>query len=591
MSNKRLEALRNEMNERQLDAFIIFGTDPHKSENVSPRWRSREWISGFTGSAGTIVITREVAGLWTDSRYFLQADEQVKDSDFSVFKVGLEGVLDYTDWLSTTLAEGSSVGVSADEISVSLYRTISEALKGKVISLIPSEDLLDIIWDGRPAIPHEPIRELPLSVTGSSREEKISEVRKIALKKGSGSVLLTSLDDIAWLMNLRGGDVDHNLLFMSYCLITQESVFLFGNIRHLSAVKGLADQVQLMPYGSIFNKLKEEMERQSSLYISPDKVNMELFTLIPATVSLIEGRDITTDLKCVKNETELEGMRQAHRQDGAALVSFLHWLDTGWDSDNQPLDEVLFAERLLTFREQRKTFLEESFSPIVGFKDHGALNHYSATPETAYPITGDGLMVLDSGGQYTDGTTDITRTLLFGKATQQQIDDYTAVLKGHLSLGSQHFPDDTCGYQLDAIARMWLWNEGKQYRHGTGHGVGHMLNVHEGPHVINQRPINVPLKRGMVVSNEPGVYREGSHGIRIENLVYVDDAESTEFGHFLTFRDLTFCHYEKRLINKAALDDTQKAQIDRYHESVYTQLKDLVTEEVADWLKEKTMPL
>ena len=587
----RIEALRDQMREEQLDAVIIFGTDPHQSEYVSDRWRSREWITGFTGSAGTVVVTAGEAGLWTDSRYFIQASGQLEGSGVTLFRMGMPDVPDYPQWLAGILEEDAAVGVFADEVSVAQYRELANTLSAKGISLKVTRDLLLPIWTDRPAIPGEPVTELPLSLTGMSRKEKIGLVRREAAEKGAASVLISSLDDIAWLLNLRGGDVSYNPLFLAYTYITAGEVHLFGNMEMLNKIDSLSDEVTLHPYEEAVLRLKELAAGQPSVYLCPERVNMALYAAFDASTKVISGRDITTDLKSTKNEVELEGMRESHRQDGAALVSFLHWIDEQWDPSAEPLDEILLAEKLLAFRTRQELFITESFSPIAGFRGHGALAHYAATEESAAALEGNGLLVLDTGGQYRGGTTDVTRVLLFGEPTAGEIHDYTMVLKAHLALGRQKFPAGTCGYQLDTVARMLMWNAGMNYGHGTGHGVGHMLNVHEGPQRVSPHPVTVPLRPGMVVSNEPGLYREGEHGIRIENLVYVVEGETTAFGSFLAFENLTVCPYERRLIDRSLLTHEEIEQVDAYHRWVYGQLEGSVDKEALRWLGAKTAPL
>lgn len=594
MIQERVTALRALMKTRGLSAYIIPGTDAHQSEYVCDRWKTRAWISGFTGSAGTVVVTEKSAGLWTDSRYYLQAERQLQGTGISLFRFGLPGVPDYPGWLAQELPEKSVVGMAADEVTIAQTQSFTEEFSGRQISFAATEDLLDIIWEDRPAVPKGPLRELTVEQTGMSRSDKIDMVLETARRKGADSVLIASLDDIAWLMNLRGSDIAYNPLFLAYVCITEEGTTLFcdQDREHSQEIfSHLEEDLNIAPYMAVRTELPRLLENSRKVFLSPDKVSMGLKNLIPEHVGMIKGMDITTEMKAVKNPAELDGMKRVHRSDGAALVSFFFWLEKRWRTDENPLDECSFAQVLLEYRAANPEFLGESFAPIAGFRDHGAVVHYSATAESAYRITGDGLMILDTGGQYDGGTTDITRTLLFGKPTAEQKRDYTIVLKAHLALARQQFPEGTCGYQLDTVARMELWKEGLTYGHGTGHGVGHMLNVHEGPQNISPKPVMVPLLPGMVVSNEPGLYRTGKYGIRIENLVTVVELGEQDFGMFYGFEDLTLCPYERRLIDVSLLTEQERLQVDAYHERVCRELQELLSEEVLEWLKEKTMPL
>lgn len=589
MIEDRLRALRTQMAEEGLSAYIIFGSDPHASEYVPPRWRTRAWISGFSGSAGTVVVTEDSACLWTDSRYYLQAERELSGSEFILFKEGLVNVEGYTEYLIKSLSPGCSIGSCATEISIADAERMEKALAAGGIGLTLTDDLLDRVWTDRPALPQGSVRELSQELTGSGRVEKIEAIRSELSKKGCDTTIIASLDDIAWIMNLRGSDIAYNPVFLSFLLITGDTVSLFMEEQKLSSACSLQDDCDIYPYGDIYSRLPGLLQNSRNIYLSSQRVSKALQMQIPSSVKEHHGTDISTSLKAVKNSTEVQGFKTAHLQDGVAMASFLCWLDA--QDDLSQLDECSLAERLLSFRELSDVFITESFAPIAGFSDHGASCHYSATEESAYRFSRDGLLVLDTGGQYEGGTTDITRTLCFGRPTDQQIDDYTLVLKGHLALKRQLFPEGTCGYQIDTIARAALWNRGLAYSHGTGHGVGHMLSVHEGPQRISPHPNTTALVPGMVVSNEPGLYREGAHGIRIENLVLVVKKEQTGFGQFLGFEDLTLCPYERRLINTELLDQQEIDQIDRYHRRVYEEISSSLSEEARVWLKEKTSPI
>ncbi|MDA3835763.1 MAG: aminopeptidase P family protein [Spirochaetales bacterium] len=594
MIKNRLKNLRTVMKRKGLAAYIVTGTDPHQSENVCDRWKTRAWISGFTGSAGTVVITSDKAGLWTDSRYFLQAEKQLEGSGYILFKQGLPGVAEYPEWLLGQLSKGSRVGIAAEDVTVSQYRELESTFKAGNIQITATDDLLDKIWEGRPPLPSGSVRQLSLSLTGMKRKQKLHLLREAADKYRADSLLITSLDDIAWILNLRGTDVPYNPVFLSYLCITKDCTYLFCGkaLRDDKALTAeLQDEIELLPYEDAVEKLTAQFRESRGVYVVPDKLSMMIKQAMPAGVPLIEGENIPGIMKAVKNSTELEGLRRAHREDGAALADFLYWLEQRWDPEREALDEYRFAAKLHSFRAQSSLFLGESFAPIIGFRDHGAIVHYSASSETAYPIRGQGLVIVDSGGQYEGGTTDITRTLLFGDPSERQRRDYTVVLKAHLALARQRFPVGTYGYQLDGAARLMLWNAGLNYGHGTGHGVGHMLNVHEGPQNISPKPIKVSLRPGMVVSNEPGVYRTGEYGIRIENLLSVAKESDTEFGEFYCFENLTLCPYERGLIDVEMLTGEEIEQVDAYHRRVVKELGKLLSKEVLTWLKGKTEPL
>ncbi|NQT58411.1 MAG: aminopeptidase P family N-terminal domain-containing protein, partial [Bacteroidetes bacterium] len=504
---ERISALQKNMKSKEIDAYIITGADPHQSEITPQRWAVREWISGFTGSAGTVVITQGKAGLWTDFRYYIQAENQLKNSGIALFKQGIPGVPEPAEWIKRELHTGACVSAAAEELSAEQYKNFIQQFSAVDILFKTSEDLVDNVWIDRPGVPVNIVKEIPETVCGKSREEKIREVLTVASNTHNAEyLLLSSLDDIAWVLNLRGSDVPHNPLFLSYLLLGKEKSVFFCDSDKLPDIvrEQLSNVVEIIPYGEIFNRITNYIKKGSRVFLSPEKTNMRLYQEIVSHAESVEGRDITTDLKAVKNSVELEGMRRIHKQDGAAMVGFLCWFErtAGKAALNEPstalnkvsptLNEVSAAEILLGYRVKQKDFLGESFSPIVAFRENGALCHYSAVVESAAEITGHGLVVLDSGGQYDGGTTDITRTLLVGEATEQEIREYTLVLKGHLAIARQKFPEGTCGYQIDAFARKPLWDLGMNFGHGTGHGIGFMLNVHEGPQSISSKPINIP---------------------------------------------------------------------------------------------------
>lgn len=595
----KISALQKIMKNHAVDAYIITGADPHQSEITPRRWKTREWITGFTGSAGMVVITREKAGLWTDFRYYIQAENQLGDSGISLFRQGEAGIPGSIEWIKSELPSGSCVAASAEELSAEEFKNFSNQFSAVDILFTTSEDLVDKVWIDRPVIPGNAIKEIPVAVCGKTRKEKINEILKITTDRYNADYfLLSSLDDIAWVLNLRGTDVPYNPLFLSYLLLGKEKSVLFCDITKIpdQIQKQLSGLVDIIPYGEIFSGITRYIQKGSKVFLSPEKTNMRLYQVIANHTVSVEGRDITTDLKAVKNSVELEGMRRIHKQDGAAMSEFLCWFDknagkTALNEDSTALNEASAAKILLGFREKQKDFLGESFSPVVAFRENGALCHYSAKVESAAEITGRGLLVIDSGGQYNGGTTDITRTLLIGNPTEQERREYTLVLKGHLAVARQKFPAGTCGYQIDSFARKPLWDFGMNFGHGTGHGIGFMLNVHEGPQSISPKPVNVPLKAGMILSNEPGIYREKNFGIRIENLLVVVPAEKTEFGQFLCFEDITRCPYERMLIDTELLTSEEIEQVNSIHSLVYEDISPLLGEEGKKWLRSKTLPL
>lgn len=587
--NDRINALRKEMKHANLDAFIIQGTDPHQSEYVADRWKTRYWLSGFSGSAGTLVITQHIAGLWTDYRYYIQAAEQIKDSEIVLFKLGTPQVPNHISWICDNLAKGSKIGIASDALTITAWRDMQKAFDLVDMLCISSEDLVDNIWEDRPEYPQGTIWEVPESIAGLSRKEKLSLIKANLTAVKADATIISSLDDIAWALNLRGNDIAYNPLFLAYLFISHDTIILFCDAGKFTS--SLLHEVQkdlyILPYNDVFNYINQNFSSESTIKLSPDKTSRQLWDSLPEGAKVLESPDSTLLMKSCKNPIEIQGMQKAHILDGASLVSFLSYLE-----DTKPeFDEITLADTLHSFRAQREEFLGDSFSPISAYKDHGALCHYSANQTTKASIKMPGLLVLDTGGQYMGGTTDITRTLVFGEATDEEKRDYTLVLKGHLALGRQKFPSGTCGYQLDILARKPIWDAGIDYGHGTGHGVGFMLNVHEGPQNISFKPIQEPLRIGMVISNEPGIYKEGKHGIRIENLIYVTEDCQTEFGTFLKFQTLTLCPYERKLIDTALLTQEEIDQINEYHKRVFAELSPLIDASAQSWLQKATEPL
>ena len=582
--NEKVSALRDEMKKAGLDAWIVNGTDPHESEYVNERWQTRKWLSGFTGSAGTVVVTKDKAIIWVDSRYFVQCAAQIKGTCFEMRKLNGPEASHPMDFLSSEFKDGGKVGISAETLMVAT----EENYRDDGIDIVPMDDIIDAIWTDRPPMPDNPVERMPDDVCGETSEEKIARIREASSKNGEDYNLISSLDDIAWILNLRGSDIEDTPVFMAHLLIGPDSVRLFTPKERFKDVQ--PNGFELFGYDEIVPALRNL--RDCTVRINPRRINMKLRKALDEAVNVkvSNGREYSTDFKACKNDSELEGMRIAHILDGVALVNFLAMVKR----NEFDFTELSIAQALEDERALEEDYFGPSFSTIAGFADHGAVVHYSATEDTDKAIEGNGLLVLDSGGQYTCGTTDVTRTLLFGEATQEQKEDYTLVLKGHLALCSQVFPKGTAGVQLDVLAHQFLWQKGMNYFHGTGHGVGFRLSVHEGPQRISagigsEKPVS--LEKGMVVSDEPGLYKEGKHGIRIENLIAVIPAMKTDFGEFYTFETLTACPYERDLICKDMLTESEVSMIDDYHEWVYETLKDMVDESSLDYLREATKPL
>ncbi len=587
MINDRINKLRKVMKKEGVDAYIISGSDPHMSEYTAERWATRKWISGFTGSAGLVVVTADKAGLWTDSRYFLQASDELKQTEIILFKVGLPDVPDYLEWLSEELESGSTIGSNVWTSSLENKKDIELKLSKYGLNYRGTEDLLDEVWEDRPGFPCRPVFQLDIRYTGRSRLEKISDIKAWMEKENLFWYLISSLPDIAWMLNLRGSDINFNPLFLSYLMISKDKVFLYineGQIPNDLSELFTADGIQLISYIEIGNHIKTL--KPGRINLAPGNTSIGVANLFTNDWELVQKKDITVGMKAVKNKAEISSVKNAMKKDGSALVKFMIWLEENWPKGQ--LTELSIAEKLADFRSLQDGFMGPSFSTIAGFNDHGAIIHYSANEKSVYTLSSPGLLLLDSGGQYLDGTTDITRVFKSGDMEADIIHDYTLVLKGHIDLALAVFPKGTKGVQLDILARKALWDEGRNYGHGTGHGVGFFLNVHEGPQVISTKAVDVEIKEGMIISNEPGLYLEGKYGIRIENLVLAGNTSIGKSENFLSFETLTLCPLELDLIDADILTESQIEWIDNYHERVYSELSPLLEETEKVWLREKT---
>ncbi len=590
---QRLEALREALRTRRIDAYIIPSSDPHMSEYPADHWRTRTWISGFTGSAGTVVVTARKAGLWTDSRYFLQAAEQLAGSGIDLYKMGLAETPSLTDFLAKELAEGATVGLDGMTYSAEETERLEAALRRKGIATRLTDDLIAPLWRDRPAIPRGPFFVLPDELSGMSVEEKLNQINNMIHQAGADGLLLTALDEIAWAFNLRGTDVAYNPVGIGYAFISEEESFLFTLPEKVSEeVAGHLRQagVGVGAYSKIATYLSRLPEGKTIL-VDKRKTSAALFEAIPKHCHVATGTTPVCQLKAIKNETEIEGFRQAVVRDGVALTRFHKWLEERVGNPATPVTERSAARHLSALRAAQPRYLMDSFETICGYGAHGAIVHYAATPESDATLRPEGLLLIDSGAQYLDGTTDITRTVALGEPTEAMRRDFTRVLKGMISLAKSKFPAGTRGSQLDILARKALWDAGLNYLHGTGHGIGHCLNVHEGPQSIRMEENPTALAPGMVTSDEPGLYRANEYGIRIENMLLTRVDSETEFGQFLRFESLTLCYIDTRLVIAPMLSARERAWLNRYHARVYEALSPHLDEAERAWLKEKTVEI
>jgi Xaa-Pro aminopeptidase len=592
--NQRLGALREAMQSAGIDAYIIPSSDPHQSEYVAEYWKAREWISGFTGSAGTCAVTHGHAGLWTDSRYFLQAEEQLSVSDFELHKLGVQGASEHVGWLAEHLDRGGKVGCDPWVISLAEWRRMEKEFSKKGIELVATEDLVGAIRTDLPGLPAEEVFEQLVEYAGESRAEKLGRIRSSMHQEGATLHLLSTLDDIAWTMNVRGSDVQCNPVAISYAVVGKEKAWLFiDEHKPTETLKQslTEDGVELKSYDEIHSFL-ESLSVDETILIDPATTSKALFDAIQSA-PVAEGSTIPIGLKAIKNTVEVEGIRRAMVKDGVALTRFFRWFESTLAERGIPETEV--AEQLAHFRSEQEGYYGESFDAIVGYKGNGAIVHYRAMPETCATIQPEGILLIDSGGQYRDGTTDITRTVALSEPDPASKKHFTLVLKGHIALSECVFPEGTRGIQLDILARQFLWNEHLNYGHGTGHGVGVFLNVHEPPQgfapTLTSRG-TTPFSAGMFSSNEPGFYKEGSYGIRIENLILTVEAGQDADGvQWLRFENLTWFPIDKALIDKTLLTESECQWLNAYHKTVYELLSPQLNREECEWLAEKCAPV
>ena len=592
--NQRLEKLREVMRREHLSAFIFPSTDAHQSEYVADHWQGRAWISGFNGSAGTAVVTMYSAALWTDSRYFIAAEEQLRGTEFQLMKLKVEGTPAISDWIASELSQNEDEcrEVGLDGMVNSYNDTmalISDLRKAGGITVRTNFDPLEQIWMNRPAIPENPVEIQSLNFAGETVDDKIQRIRKALREHHADGILVSALDDIAWTLNLRGTDVHCNPVFVSYLLISSDQVSLFVNPKKISSeVKAYLDEhgISLFDY----NQVEEGLESYAdyNILLDGDETSFCLWKSVKCQ-EIIAAKSPIPVMKAVKNATEIEGYHRAMLRDGVAMVKFLKWLKPAVEAGGQT--EMSIDKKLTSLRAEQNLFRDISFDTIAGYQAHGAIVHYEATPETDAPLLPEGLILIDSGAQYQDGTTDITRTIALGPVTEEMKHIYTLVLKGHIQLELAKFPDGASGTQIDALSRECMWREGYNFLHGTGHGVGSYLNVHEGPHQIRMEWKPTPLRAGMTVTDEPGLYLKGKFGVRIENTLLIKDFVETTFGKFLQMESLTLCPIDTAPIDVDMLLLEEVEWLNAYHREVFEKLSPYLEDEEVGWLAKATKPL
>lgn len=585
---ERVALLRTFMQEKEIRAFIVPSTDPHSGEYVPEFWESRKWISGFTGSAGTAVITDETGGLWTDSRYFLQAASQLEDTGIMLFKDRLPETPSIAEWLGSVLSPGDKVGIDGWVNTTAEAENLQKQLQAYGLQLVSTEDPFQRIWKDRPSLPLNPPFILPLSYAGKNCTEKIAEIREQIFLNHADAILLSALDEIAWTLNLRGSDIHCNPVFVSYLFITDTTTTLYILPEKITPeIKQYLNdnQIEVKPYQAIEADLHHYTGK--GIQLTPG-TNYALYQAASHN-QIIRHESPVLYMKAIKNETEIQGFHHAMIKDGIAMVKFLFWLKN--TVKNSQETELSIDRKLYNLRAEQKDFKGISFDTIAGYQAHGAIVHYEATEETNATLHPEGLLLLDSGAQYLDGTTDITRTIVLGPVTKEQKTDFTLVLKGFIELSMAEFPYGTCGTQLDVLARQFMWKFGINYGHGTGHGVGHFLNVHEGPHQFRMNHMPALLLPGMTVTNEPGIYKAGKHGVRTENTMLIVKSKETEFGAFYKFEPLTLCPIDKEAILPEMLSYEEKQWLNNYHSLVYDRLNASLNTDEQAWLKEATSPI
>ncbi len=585
--DQRIEALRSAMKAANIDAYIVPSSDPHQSEYVADHWNSRSWISGFTGSAGNVIITQDHAGLWTDGRYFLQADEQLSQSQMVLHKLSVPHAPEYIEWLAENLKENSTLGFDGKLFTVGQMDAFDKAFQSKNIALKTDHDLFENVWENRPSLPTNLIFEHAVKFAGKSKNQKLEMIRQEMEAQKATHHLIPTLDDIAWTLNIRSNDVDCNPVTIAYLIVGISETYLFINPNKVSDEMKSSlrkEQILIKDYHEIDGFLND-LSDVNTILINPATTSHYLYNQIKKA-KVIQGKTISTLMKGIKNEVEISHLREVMVKDAVALTKLFIWLDK--TLDERSVSEVEVATQLIEFRKMGADYFGESFGAIVGYNGNGAIIHYSAQKETCANIEKNGILLLDSGGQYLNGTTDITRTITFSPATAEQKRDFTLVLKGHIGLANAKFPIGTRGNQIEVLARQHLWNNGLDYGHGTGHGVGFFLNVHEGPQAIGPGATSkyaTPIVAGMYTSNEPGFYKTGEYGIRIENLVITVEDDKTEYGDFLKFDTITLFPIDHGLIDVALLDSKEINWLNNYHQEVFEKISPYLDDEETAWMK------
>ncbi len=590
----RLAAIRTLMKKRGIDALIVPAADPHLGEYVPDHWRVIRWLTGFSGSAGTVVITLQFAGLWTDSRYFIQAAGQLRNSGFELVRLKIPHTPEYIDWLAEKMKRGSLVAADGRVLSLSVAGLLRLQLKEKGIRLSLRSDLITPVWHDRPPLPDEEAFDLPLEFTGESRNEKICRVRERMKAMSVDYQLLTSCDDVMWLLNIRGRDITYSPLLLSFAIVSMDQVTLFTDEGKIPAAMKAAfdhDGVVLLPY-EITTSVLRSLTAGSRLLLSPSNTSAALRAAVPGAVKVVHDLSIPTRLKAIRNDTEIDNLREVMIRDGVALTRFFLWLEKSIGKEK--ITELSASARLESLRMSQEGCVGPSFATIAAFNDHAALPHYVPSPDSDAVLQQPGIFLLDSGGQYYGGTTDITRTIALGQPDTEMRKHFTLALRGTIDLAMAKFPHGTRGYQLELLARKALWDNGLNYGHGTGHGVGSFLNVHEGPQTIGSAAtgdLKTVIEPGMVTSDEPAVYLEGKYGFRTENLIFCVNDRESDYGIFLRFETVTLCYIDRALTDLSLLDDEELQWLNDYHKKVFNMLSDRLEPEEREWLGRKTAPL
>ncbi len=579
--NERIAALRQKMQENSFSAYLVPSADPHQNEYLPENYKTREFISGFSGSAGTVVVTKNKAGLWTDGRYFLQAEKQLAGSGVELYKMGVNGIPTVNEFLNAELKAGEKLGLDGKVVSVRMYESLKTELEN--IELVTEKDLIGEIWTDRPSAIQSQAFLHGKEYAGKTAAEKLQTLRQMLSEKKADATVIGAPEDVCYLFNIRGRDIKCNPIITSYAIVTKDQAILFVSANQIGdeVKKELAaHSVEVMDYGAVF---AEAEKLSGTVYIDPARTNVFLFNKIKAKIE--KGLNLTSAMKCVKNSVELKNFDKAMEKDGAAMVKILKWVEENADKG---ITECDVSDQLLKFRAENEGFLEESFETISGYGPNGAIVHYKPNPENCAKLEPKSFLLLDSGGQYLDGTTDITRTIPLGPLTDEEKENYTLVLKSHINLAMAKFKSGTTGYALDTIARAPIWEHGKDYAHGTGHGVGFVLGVHEGPQSISGRYVDAPMQAGMITSDEPGIYIAGKHGIRIESLIATEKFMSTEFGDFFQFRTITLCPIDTRPIVPGILTQKEIDWLNEYHREVRERLSPYLKDDLLEFLNKKT---